>query len=128
MDKIFYGNPFKKNLRIIQGATFSSKFRWNLGDTKENATPVDLTGCKARMHIREYLDAPEPLVTLTTENGRITLGGATGEIEVDFTDEITAGFNWVKGVYDLEIEFADGRVRRFMEGKVTLSREVTRNV
>ena len=115
--------PFKQNITIIQGATLDLLVTWRTGDP---ATPVDLTGCTARMQIRSKVDSPDVLLELTTENGGITLGGAAGTVRrfVDATD--TAAITWKSGVYDLEIEFPDGTVRRLISGGVSVSPEVTR--
>lgn len=128
MSNVFCGRPRKHNLHILQGATWCAHFTWSVGTTATNVTPVDLTGCTARMHIREYLDAPEIALELTTANGRITLGGVAGTIALEVSAQDTSTINWTEGVYDLEVEFAGGKVRRFIEGEVTVSLEVTRNV
>lgn len=115
---------FKFNLGIDQGATFSLPVTWKTG--KKPAVPVDLTGCTARMQVREKLDAPAVLVELTTENGGIALGGVSGTVTLRIEADATAAFTWRAGVYDLEIIFADGTVRRLMYGSVSVSLEVTR--
>ncbi|XXQ53890.1 hypothetical protein ACA040_002572 [Xenophilus aerolatus] len=114
---------FKLKLSIDQGATFTRQVTWKTG---KPATPVDLTGCIARMQIREAIESPEVLVSLTTANGGITLGGAAGTVALRIEAAATAEFQWTAGVFDLEIEFADGTVRRLLAGTVTVSPEVTR--
>lgn len=115
--------PFEVNLTIYQGATFRQSVTWKSGTP---AAPVDLTGCTARMQIREKVDSATVLATFTTEDGGITLGAALGTVEVFASDETTAGYTFTRGVYDLEVEFVSGEVRRLMAGKVTVSPEVTR--
>ncbi|ADU36235.1 hypothetical protein [Variovorax paradoxus] len=115
---------FKLNLRIDQGATFNQLATWRTG--KRPGVPVDLTGCTARMQIREKLAAPSVLVDLTTENGGILLGGSTGAITMRIEAAVTAAYAWRSGIYDLEIIFADDTVRRLMHGSVSVSPEVTR--
>ena len=114
---------FKLKLSIDQGATFTRQVTWKTG---KPATPVDLTGCTARMQIREAIESPEVLVSLTTANGGITLGGPAGTVALRIEADTTAAFEWRAGVFDLEIEFADGTVRRLLAGTVTVSPEVTR--
>lgn len=113
----------KLKLRIEQGATFRKLIAWK---TKETRQPIDLTGCTARMHVRSSIKATTPLLVLTTENNRILLGGADGTITLDLSDEITAGITWLSAVYDLEIVFPNGTVRRLVQGSITVSQEVTR--
>lgn len=115
--------PFKLPLTIYQGATFRKSAVWKAGTP---AVPVDLTGCIARMHIREFLDAPTTLLELTTENGRLVLGGVTGKVDMIVDATATTALTWTSGVYDLEIEFSNGEVRRLLQGAVKVSQEVTR--
>ena len=125
----------KVPLKIEQGATFDKTYTWKAGpnlkaatpiELIKAATPVDLTGCVARAHIRADLSNPVILLGLTTENGRIELGGVAGTIRIHLNATDTAAIDWESGVYDLEIEFPDGRVVRRMAGGVSVSPEVTR--
>lgn len=114
------------NLQIEQGATFHPTWTWKSGATEATAVPVDLTGCTARMQIREDEDGSTILYELTTENSKIILGDIAGTIEVIISDEDSAAFTWDNGVYDLEIEFTDGTVRRWSQGSVIVLPNVTR--
>lgn len=66
---------FKVKLTILKGSTFSQLVTWSTGATAETATPVDLTGCKARMQIRPDIESSTVLEEFTTEDGGIELGG-----------------------------------------------------
>jgi hypothetical protein len=117
----------RKNIVITQGETYRQVFTWKLRwPSGATPTPVDLTGCSARMHVRELLETPTTLLELSTANGRITLGGLAGTITIDLSAEDTAALTWLQGVYDIEIVFATGEVRRLLEGGVKVNREVTR--
>lgn len=118
--------PFKQNHTIYRGADFDFECLWEAGDTEATVTPVDLTGATARMHVRPEIDSSVIYLTLTTENGGITLGGALGTIALHLSAADTTPLTWEEAVYDLEIVFPDGRVRRFMAGKIKTSPEVTR--
>lgn len=114
----------KLNLAIEQGATFRPPpWTWKAGSP---LAAVDLTGCTARMHVRQKIDSVDTLFELTTENGRITLGDAAGTIQLEVAADDTAAITWTSGVYDLEIEFPDGFVKRLLYGSVSVSKEVTR--
>ena len=113
----------KLKLVVEQGATFEKVITWKAGTP---AVPVSLVGCTARMHVRNEISDPATLLDLTTENGGITLGGALGTITLRLTAAATAALTWTAGVYDLEIVYADGRVRRLLAGVVSISPEVTR--
>lgn len=108
----------KHDIEIEQGATYG------LVATYENpdGTPVNLTGMTARMQVR---DASEVVVIeLTTENGRIALGGTAGTVTLSIDAATTAAMTR-GGTYDLEI-VNGAEVTRLLMGKATLSLEVTR--
>lgn len=114
---------FKHNLRIQQGATFNEVHTWRAGSP---LTPVDLTGCTARAQIRSSVSSAAVLFEFTTENGRITLGGVNGTVAFDFSDAATSALTWRNGIYQLEVEFPSGFVRRLMAGTAKVSPESTK--
>lgn len=114
----------KLKLTIEQGATFRKTLTWKTGATP---TPVNLTGCTARMQLRSEVASPTVLLSLTTENGGIALGGTSGTIVLLVSATATALITWAAAVYDLEVVFANGDVRRLVYGPVTVSLEVTRD-
>lgn len=108
---------------IEQGATFLLNLVWR---DSANA-PVNLTGYTARMQVRQTHKTPDPpALTLTTENGGITLGGATGTVSIVAAATSTDDITFKRGVYDLELISASGIVTRLIEGVVTVTPEVTR--
>lgn len=114
---------YKLPLKIDQGATFTKSVTWKTG---KPPVPVDLTGASARMQIRATLESAAVLVELTTENGGIVLGGVAGTVALRLEAIATAAYAWSSGVYDLEVQFSDGTVRRLLSGGVSVSPEVTR--
>lgn len=110
-----------RTLHIERGATLRKRYTWKAGDA-----PVDLTGCVARMHIRDHVEAEAPLLVLTTENGRIIITPLAGTIELFLPHTLTRDIEWTEGVFDLEVEHPDGTVTRVLKGKATVSDEVTR--
>lgn len=115
--------PWRQKLEILQGQTLDDLKTWKAGDPP---VPVDLTGCTARLQIRERIDSPGILLELTTENGGIELGGTAGTIRTRMSAAETAALTWRSGVYDMEIEFPGGIVRRVLAGSAVVSPEVTR--
>jgi len=104
-----------------QGATFQRVMTWK----DSTGANVNLTNFTARMQVRKRPSDGDTLVSLTTANGRITLGGSAGTItlncpasEMDFVDG-----DWA---YDLELESATGVVTRLVMGRFLLRAEVTR--
>ena len=114
--------PAKLKFTIYQGATFRKRLKW----TAPSGTPVDLTGCTARMQVRSEVASPDALLELTTVNGGIVLGGALGTIDLYVSDEDTGAIAWDGGVWDLEIVHPGGEVTRLAQGSVSVSPEVTR--
>lgn len=110
-------------LVIEQGATLDQLIRWRDGD----GALVDLTGYTARCQVRASFASETKLIDLTTENGGIELGGAAGTIRLLASAETTAALALTGlGVWDLELVSPGGVVTRLLEGRVVLSREVTR--
>lgn len=114
--------PAKLKFTIYQGATFRKRLTWK----SPSGVPIDLTGCTARMQVRPEVESPTVLLELTTANGGITLGGVAGTIELFVSDDASTLFTWTAGVWDLEIEFPGGDVRRLAQGSISVSPEVTR--
>lgn len=115
--------PFRVPLTIFQGATFQKTLTWKVGKPPQ---PVDLTGCSARMQVRPQVASATVLLELTTDNGRILLGGPAGTVQLQLTPAETAPLAFVAAVYDLEIVHPGGQVRRLASGQVKLNPEVTR--
>jgi hypothetical protein len=113
------GNSY--DLCVQQGATFRRVITW-----KADGALVNLTGYTARMQIRATAEASTALIELTTENGRIALGGSAGTITLTISATDTAALTSGRGVYDLELVSGSGIVTRLLQGAVTISRNVTR--
>lgn len=110
------------DFEILQGETFSKQFVWK----NSAGTAVNLSGYTARMQVRQSKPSDTVLLELTTQNGRITLGGAAGTIDLNLNATTTAAIDWRRGLYDLELVASNGVVKRLIEGQVTVSKEVTR--
>lgn len=107
-------------LSIERSATFTHRFTW-----KPNGSVADLTGATAKMQMRPTVQSDTVLVELSTANGRITLGGNTGTIDLLLSADITANLSGNRAVYDLEITQGEV-VTRLVEGAVTIVPNVTR--
>ena len=110
------------DFEIEQGTTLNKGLVWK----DSTGALVDLSGYTARMQLRPSVSSDTVLLELTTENGGITLGGATGEIFLHFTEANTSPLT-KGGVYDLEV-IIGGKVKRLIQGAISISKEVTRNV
>lgn len=110
------------DLTIEQGATLSKSFTYQTSA----GVAINLTGYTARMHIRETYSSVTTIATLTTENGGITITGATGTVAITMSATATSALaTGLIGVYDLEL-ISGTTVVRLIEGQVTVTPEVTK--
>jgi len=108
---------------IEQGATFGQTL--TLKDS--SGTVVNLTGyASAEMDLRENPDAADPIISLTTANNRIALGGSAGTVVLSITASDTANLTAQDGVFDLEIVSGSGVVSRLIEGTYSVRRNISR--
>lgn len=114
-------------LVIYQGATFDVTFTWRQTAVPPAllGLPVDLTGYTARMQARVAIASTDTLIDLTTENGKLILGGMDGTVRLLLSDVETAALTWSRGVWDLELD-SGGDVTRLLYGRIRVSKEVTR--
>lgn len=101
------------DLYIPQGTTWSQS--WQIIN-------YDLTGTTwtGRSQVRRTADSEDVLhdLAVTLDEDILT---------VSVLPEESSAWPWKTGVYDVEIEAADGRVLRVVQGGVYVSREVTRD-
>lgn len=111
------------NLPVIEkGATYRHTLTW--ADALN--VPINLTGCTAKLQVRETIDSALILLELSTANTGLVITPLIGKIDFYISDEITTTLVGIGGVYDLEIYFANGDTTRLVEGKITFKPEVTR--
>ena len=117
---------------IEQGTTLD----FNVQYLDSNSTPVDLTNYSGRMQIRPTLTSNDVIITLSSSRAEDGTGlnfsgsnGTTpptsGSIGVFISAASSSLFNFNEAVYDLKI-YSGSIVTRILEGKVKLSKEVTR--
>jgi hypothetical protein len=106
------------NIIVEQGSTFNKQI-----SVKDPAgVPIDLTGAVIRGMIRGTYNDVSPLATFTINCPTPT----TGIFYIILSAAVTAAFDFVKALYDIEIAYPDGTVVRILQGNVILSREVTK--
>tara|TARA_R110000782_G_scaffold168479_1_gene260523 strand:+ start:58 stop:432 length:375 start_codon:yes stop_codon:yes gene_type:complete len=115
---------------IEQGTTFTRVFKYK----DENGAPVDLTGYDVRMQIRSSYDSAV-LASLTSGSGDFVVSvppdaaeGVTdkNQIKLTISANNTAAYTFDQALYDIELESGTGVVTRLLQGKIKLSREVTK--
>jgi len=108
---------------IEQGATFGQTL--TLKDSSD--TLINLTGyTSAEMDLRETPESSSEVLTLTTANNRITLGGSAGTVTLSISSADTANLTAGDGVFDLEVVDGSSRVFRILEGTYTIRRNISR--
>ena len=108
---------------IEQGATFGQTL--TLKDSSD--TVINLSGyASAEMDLRENPESSSTIMTLTTSNSRIALGGAAGTVTLSISASDTANLTAGDGVYDLEIVDGSSNVYRILEGTYTVRRNISR--
>lgn len=74
-------------IKLTRGVTFTKQWTWNTrADKFAPLLPVPLTGFTGICQIRPNKASQKVLLSLTTENGGLTLGGAAGTFTITITD------------------------------------------
>lgn len=119
------------HMAVDQGATFRKTVTWK----DESGSAVNLTGYTARMQVRASYSASTTVLSATTANGKIALGGSLGTISIVLSATETAALSVASpndfsdafvGVYDLELVAPNGDVTRLLQGSFIVNPEVTR--
>jgi hypothetical protein len=101
-------------------ATYTSGgiLSWNM--------PVPLTGYTAQMQIRETLESTTVIAELTTANNRIIIDPVNYTISINLPASLTSTFDFDSAVYSMELTDNQGNVFQFLNGSISLVKEVTR--
>jgi hypothetical protein len=108
----------------VDADTFGQTYKASTGLITYYA-PKDLTGYTARMQIREDIDDATEIIELLSPTD-IDINLADARITITIADDVTALFTFEEAVYDLELEDSNGVTTRLIEGRVALTKEVTR--
>lgn len=128
------------NFTIEQGTTFIRTFKYK----DANGDPIELKDHDVRMDIRSNIDSPDTILDIgetgaTKIDGSTTtfsfikpfsssLGATANEINLTIDAVTTASMSFDTAVYDIEIvdDSTPKVVTRILQGKIKLSKEVTR--
>ena len=106
-------SPFKR------GDTWKILFSW-----KNEGTPINLTGCTAKMQIRKKRTGV--LLAEVTEANGITIAGTLGQVEVAFPASITADVEAGTHETNLQLTFESGEVQSSDTIEIPVLEAVTR--
>lgn len=82
---------------------------------------------RADLHAVVSRPTAEKVLDLSTENQLIEVIDATaGKLLLHFPHSLTEDGDWVQAEYDLQLTFADGRIKTVLSGQVILSHDVTK--
>lgn len=115
----------KKDLEVYKGNTWRKGFQWKI---KDSDTAMDLTDCSIKMQIKLCASDEEPVLELSTDNGKIVIldPPTDGKWTVEMTALETAAFLFNQAAYDLDISFPSNDVYTIIAGKVIARNEVTK--
>ena len=105
------------NFTIEQGATFT-----RLLTLKENASVMNLAGYSAASQMRSTHDSSTVVGTFSCS----VANASGGTISMLMSASATGGIEEGIYVYDVEITASSGAVNRILQGRVTLTPQVTR--
>ena len=117
---------------IEQGATTNLQINW----TDSSGSKIDLSGYHARMQIRPGVESNSVFLSLSSslksDGTGINLSGSnfetplqSGSLAIYISAESSSLLNFGEAYYDLEMVNGN-EVTRLLEGKVKLSKNVTR--
>jgi len=113
--------PGRYNIKVYIGSTFQLKPRWKI-----DGKYVDVSGYDANMVVKNSPTSTSSIVTLSTFNGRIVMGGANGTFTLNLTATETAALPAGQYVYDIELTAPNGGiVTRLLEGGFIVYEGVT---
>ena len=118
------------NFTIEQGATFTREFKYK----NSEGIAIPLTNYAVRMQIRKTVESSTSELSITESSGNGTPATSfdvsttnTNEFDLIISKEDTAAMSFNTAVYDIEIQDTSGNVTRLLQGKIKLSKEVTRD-
>ena len=106
---------YKKDFVIEQGSTWS----WYI-----TSNTLDITGYSSELMARENLTDTTTVINLSTSNSLLTI--TNNKIYASLAASSTAALTTPTMVYDMDITSPAGVKTRLLEGRIILSKEVTR--
>jgi hypothetical protein len=101
---------------MVKGLPWSLRLTRRAGPAK---TPVDLSGCTARLVITDLLDAAAAPLEFSTGSGHVVLGGVAGTVAIDLPGTVT-GLAAQRARYRLYLVDALGVESLLLRGRLAL--------
>jgi hypothetical protein len=117
--------PVIKNISIYKGDTFTLDFRVR-GRTATGGPGayVNLTGASAKASIKSATGGSVLGQFVCTVPDQ-SVSENVGKVQVRMEAAVTAGLPDSGGVWDCQVTFADGTVRTYLKGSVSVTPDVT---
>jgi hypothetical protein len=112
--------PGRYNMKCYQGSTFTLAPQWKI-----DGSYVNVTGYTAAMSVKNSPSSSTTIISLTSSNGRITVGTTDGKFTLNLSAATTTSLAAGQYVYDLEVTSPGGVVTRLLEGGFTVYEGVT---
>lgn len=110
--------PGKYNIVVGPKERFKLAFNWTAA-----SVPVNLAGYTAKFLIA-YKEQTTPVVSLTTLNGAVVLGGATHNVVVDDINELCDALKSGVHKYELTLTDSAGFAYWLLEGNYTVPAKI----
>lgn len=111
----------QKNFTVDQNTTFTFEVVYK----DSTQAPINLTGCSAKMQVRDTAGGSKLAFTLSSPSSGIIINGSAGKITVKMTPTQTNKLFYPKSSYDLMLTDTNSNKTKLIEGFITLSRSVT---
>lgn len=112
--------PARYNFTVQQGSTWRNVFTFYQTDI--SGAVVNLTNYTAALTVKDKPSDSTSLVSLTSDNGGVVLGGTAGTITVLQTATQTNAYAWANGEYTLTLTAPGGDTNTLLFGTVTIER------
>jgi len=110
--------PAQYNISIWRNDTWSQVMVITANDV-----PVDLTGSDVEIQVRKKPNSDTAEMTLTEQNGGITVGGVDdNQITINYPVDIAAGTY----VYDMVVVFPNGNEKTYIWGNFIVYEDITK--
>jgi hypothetical protein len=107
--------PANHDLKLYRNDTLDTEFTF----TGTGGTPLDFSGCVARMQFRTKPDEA-PVLSLSSEDDELLISGNT----ITANNVVVAADKGTY-LYDLEIAYPSGAVRTYVRGKAVVEADIT---
>jgi len=101
-----------------RGDTWRQVFYWKQGS--ESGPPVDLSGCTARLHVKDKTKA-----IIVDATAHLTLDPINGGLSIDVPASVTELFPLEALNFDIELTFPDGSVQSTETMRLQIVEDIT---